>query len=448
MRISPNCLAKLPIHLPLLLGGLILLVLGCPSCSTDGEDVHQAAFKGHLGRIQAYLAAGGNVDSVGESQYSLLNYAALGGQVEVMQYLLAHGAAAQKRAYGQGLLQEAARSGNVNAASFLLDRGARVNDATGRDSLLGGGGQTPLLLAAQQLDYPMATYLLSKGAQPNRQDDNGNTPLLIAIFSAIPPKPASANQIYQFVKLLVEHGANVNLTDNKGSSPLALAALTENQAVVDYLVHRGATINSKGENGETAFSYAAGEANQTLCEYLVRAGARPADRLADGRTVLMNALRSNKVAFLRWLIPTYRYNVQARDSSGQTLLMYAITTSDATTTSFVMNDLKLDVNAQDNQGVTSLMLAAKNLELDKIKLLVEKGSRLNTQDQEGLTALMYVAAAAQTNDSGPDNEQACKEAVQYLVAHGGRTDLKSRTGWAAVDYVKDKPFPELIALLK
>jgi ankyrin repeat protein len=39
------------------------------------------------------------------------------------------------------------------------------------DSVLGSKGQTPLLLAVQELDYPMATYLLSQGAQVNFEDE-------------------------------------------------------------------------------------------------------------------------------------------------------------------------------------------------------------------------------------------------------------------------------------
>jgi ankyrin repeat protein len=161
----------------------------------------------------------------------------------------------------------------------------------------------------------------------------------------------------------------------------------------------------------------------------------------------MQALRSDDIAFLRWLIPTYQYNIQDHDSSGQTLLMYALNHSLATT-QFVVNELKLDVNARDAAGVTPLMLATKNLDFAKIKFLVAKGGRVNVQDKEGLTPIMYLAQAAQFNDSGPPNDAACQDAIKYLMAHGGRIGIKDKSGLSAVDYVKDKPFPELIALLK
>jgi ankyrin repeat protein len=118
-----------------------------------------------------------------------------------------------------------------------------------------------------------------------------------------------------------------------------LAALIEHKEVVDYLVQKGADINKRLENGETAFSYAAGEANKFLCEYFTKLGARPNDRLDDGSTVLMQALQSDNIAFLRWLIPACEYNIQDRDTSDQTLLIYAVNKSLATT-QFVVKDLK------------------------------------------------------------------------------------------------------------
>jgi hypothetical protein len=61
---------------------------------------------------------------------------------------------------------------------------------------------------------------------------------------------------------------------------------------------------------------------------------------------------------------------------------------------------------------------------------------------------MYLAQAAHENDSGAPNDAACYEAIDYLIKQGGRTDLTDKTGHSALDYVKDKPFPDLIALVK
>ena len=428
---------------------LFLLTLLFTACSGGGpfaEDVHRATLAGNMTRIRAYVEAGGNVDTVGDGG-SLLRYAALGGHVELLRYLIAKGADEQKRSFGKALIHDATESKNVAAVQFFLDRGVDVNCPTTGDSILGGKGKTPLLIASEQLDYPMAAFLLRQGANVNVADKNLNTPLIEAIFlnSDTDSNPA---KVVRFTKLLVEHGANVNTPDEKGSSPVALAALTENKQVVEYLVQKGATTTKRGENGETAFTYAAARANRDLVEYFAALGADPAARLDDGSTALMGALRSDNVDFLRWFIAKYRYNILAVDSSGQNLLLRALKECKLETIKFLVNELKMDVNTRDFHATTPLLSAAAGVDLEELKFLLEKGSQVNAQDKDGFTPLMVVAQAAYIGDSTPSNEEACYEALQYLLTHGARKEVRSKEGLVAFDYVKDQPFPSLKKLLK
>jgi ankyrin repeat protein len=429
----------------LFLCGMLLATL-VTSCSFE-QDVHDAASRGNLERIQAYLQNGGRVDTLDIHGYSLLSTATSAGHVRLMQYLLDQGAEEKQWVHREALLHLAVESGKVEAVKFLLARGADVNSRTLSDSVIGNGGRTPLHLAAEALNYAMATYLLRQGAQINTLDEDGVSPLLDAIFAASHFR-YNPTQALRLVQLLVEHGAQVNLASPRSFSPLAQAARGGHTALVNYLVQHGADINLRGENGQTAFCYAAIEANQPLCVYLTKLGARPTERLADGSSVFMQALQSNEVGFLRWLQATYHYNLLERDTSGQTVLMYTINTSGMITTSFVLNELNQDIQARDGYSATPLLHAARGVKLDKIKLLVEKGSHVNAQDRAGTTPIMWVAKQARVNESGPDNDEACIKAIHYLMQHGGRTDIRDKTGRSAVDYVKGKPFPELIALLE
>lgn len=425
---------------------LTLLFTACSGGSPFAEDVHHAALAGNMSRIKAYVEVGGNVDTVGDGG-SLLRYAALGGHVELLRYLIAKGADEKKRSFGKALIHDATESKNVAVVQFFLDRGVDVNCPTTGDSILGGKGATPLLIASKYLDYSMAAFLLRRGANVNATDEYLNTPLIEAIFLNLDTDSNPA-KVFRFTKLLVEHGADVNAPDKKGSSPVALAALTENKQVVQYLVHKGATTNKQGENGETAFTYAAGNADKDLVEYFVKLGANPAARLDDGSTALMSALRSDNVDFLRWFIAKYRYNILDTDSSGQNLLLRALKECNLKTTKFLVNELKMDVNTRDVHATTPLLSAAASVDLEEMKFLLEKGSQINAQDNEGFTPLMVVAQAAYIGDSTPSNEEACYEALQYLLAHGARKDIRSKEGLIAFDYVKDQPFPSLKKLLK
>jgi hypothetical protein len=70
-------------------------------------------------------------------------------------------------------LQIAAESGNALLATKLLDRGASVN---ARDE----DGRTPLMLAVAQGRLEIVRLLLQRGADPNAADYSGKTPLQLA----------------------------------------------------------------------------------------------------------------------------------------------------------------------------------------------------------------------------------------------------------------------------
>jgi ankyrin repeat protein len=216
---------------------ITLLAFCLHACGPQKSEVHEAAYSGDVNKVKEYVESGGKLDTLDLWDRTIIGNALAGGQVEVIKYLLSKGIDEQGRDDGRAFIHRAVTSKKVEAVRFLVERGADVNSRTLGDPVLGGRGQTPLLLAAQELDYPMATYLISKGAQVNIQDEYNNTPLITAIFLShgIDSNPA---KIFQFVKLLVEHEADINQADKKGSTPLALAALTEHQEVVDYLVRK------------------------------------------------------------------------------------------------------------------------------------------------------------------------------------------------------------------
>ena len=74
-------------------------------------------------------------------------------------------------------------------------------------------------------------YLVKeKGADVNKENNNGQTPL----FSVC----TYGNS--EIVKYLVEHGANVNKADKDGKTPLFDACWDGNLEIVKYLAEHGA----------------------------------------------------------------------------------------------------------------------------------------------------------------------------------------------------------------
>ena len=75
------------------------------------------------------------------------------------------------------------------------------------------------------------------------------------------------------VKLAIRMGANVNKTDEKGNTPLHIASFKGYYDIVKFLVENGADINKKNEKGDTPLSLAL-PLNLKVARYLIKKGAK------------------------------------------------------------------------------------------------------------------------------------------------------------------------------
>jgi len=105
--------------------------------------------------------------------------------------------------------------------------------------------------------------LLKKGVDPNSPDDEGRTPLFLAV-----EKPEVA-------KLLLQHGADVNWRDNYGCTPLHIA-VTNKEEVARLLLESGADVNARTPDGMTPLDVILAQkvpGSKALVQYLKSKGA-------------------------------------------------------------------------------------------------------------------------------------------------------------------------------
>ena len=98
---------------------------------------------------------------------------------------------------GEGALHIVTRGRDLNWLNFLLSRGARPD-------LQNNEGVTPLMLAAQLGWFEGAEILLARDADPNLGNSRGETPLILAV----------QRRDLAMVRLLRSQGADPNQTDN------------------------------------------------------------------------------------------------------------------------------------------------------------------------------------------------------------------------------------------
>ena len=95
------------------------------------------------------------------------------------------------------------------------------------------------------------------------------------------------------VAAMIKKDANVNAADEDGETPLMVAVKKGNAPVVDVLLASGAKVNAKNANGEDALTQAvrAREPNAAIVASLLKGGADAKTATKDGETALMMACR-------------------------------------------------------------------------------------------------------------------------------------------------------------
>jgi hypothetical protein len=166
--------------------------------------------------------------------------------------------------------------------------------------IAGALGQAPDALgkAAREGDLARLRSLLYSGADPNRRDGNGNTPLLEAVAAG---QAAAARD-------LVTAGANPNLASSGGRTPLIEAAIGGRVEIARLLIAAGADLNIAERGAGTPLEAAEREGHPEMAALLRGSGAR-----TSGRSV------GDKVCVRPWKGDGYCGIVLAIDRNGYRL---------------------------------------------------------------------------------------------------------------------------------
>lgn len=138
-----------------------------------------------------------------------------------------------------------------------------------------GSGDGALHILVRGRDLPWISYLLSRGARPDLQNQNGDTPLMIA---------AQMGWV-EAAEALIARRANVNLPNNGGETPLIRAVQQRDLAMVRLLMARGANPNhTDSVAGYSALDYARRDSRSAAILRLLEAPpARPAQTAGPTR---------------------------------------------------------------------------------------------------------------------------------------------------------------------
>ncbi|MGY3041274.1 ankyrin repeat protein [Rhodanobacter sp. TND4EL1] len=198
------------------------------------------------------------------------------GRAEAVLTLLANGASPLVTdAEGNTALHGAVLSADAGVAAMLLDASAPIN-------ALNQAGISPLATACRAANWPLAKFLLERGAKTAPLDGE---PALVAASSI-------ADDDVEGVKLLLKHRAAVNALDARHRHALLIAAAEGHEQLARALCAAGADVNLVDQRGSTALMEAARAGAGGIVKLLAEAKADAGLRDSHGRDALTLACQS------------------------------------------------------------------------------------------------------------------------------------------------------------
>ena len=285
------------------LAAVLLVVLAWSNLAFCGE-IHDAAQKGDLAKVKALLKDNPDLinSKTDKSSYLVggtpLDYAAMGGHKDMVEFLLANKADPNPKDYATSTpLLQAAEFGHKDIVELLLAKKAGVNAKS-------ISGWTALHCAAYCDHREVAVLLLAHGADVNSTNSDGLTPL---------DKAVEGNNT-DLIELLIANHAEVNVQDAAGAGDLkkVKALLKDNPDLVFSKIHCG----------WTALYFAARNGQKEVAEFLLANKADLNVKDCIGQTPLHMAVQSGYKDMVELLIASGA-DVNAKDNSGRTPLHMA-----------------------------------------------------------------------------------------------------------------------------
>jgi ankyrin repeat protein len=464
-----------------------------------------AAANGDLELVRALIKAGANVKLANQFGTSALTEASIIGAAPIVEALVKAGADPNFRTpNGETPLMAAARTGKVDAAKALLDAGADINAKEnwgGQSALMWAsaqsqadmvkflasnganlndhgkvnqwerkiiqeprpkdmnkGGFTPLHYAAREGCAACVQNLLAAGADPDSEDPDRETPLLLAL----------ENMHFDTAAVLVKGGADLDKWDLFGRSPVYMAADVS-------------TLPTKG-NGAVAVLPSPDKLTAVdVGRMLLEKGANPniqlkrrppyrdvpQDRggdtmLAQGATPLLRAARGGDPKFTALLLE-YKALVDLPSKEGITPLMAAagvdygarVTRGRNRTDEGVLATMELLVKAGANVNARSVTDRGRG-GVGAFGAGESVGARIAQQNAHRGSQMPSANALPNQTALHGAAEHGFDKFIEFLVANGADLTVKDARGRTPLDVARGAggtrggadAFPKTVALLE
>eukprot|EP01038_Epipyxis_sp_PR26KG_P013457 gene13457-18050_t len=291
------------------------------------------------------------------------------GRKEFVEMLLAAGAKLEIFSkHGMSAIHFAAYNDEIEIVDILCKKGTNLMLLTEDKN------DTALHLACKKGYLKMVEKLIELGmiAVLDQQNKQLETALAVAIKF----------EYYELANLLLSKGADINITQLNGDSSLIKASFSGNENIVKFILQNNGSIHNRNFNNENALMTASKYGYTNILLILLQHGASVDEIDNFGRTSLIIACMGNKIDVLEMLI-THHANVNIVDKWGYSALIYACTSRNSKCRQKMVEILvnnNADLNCMDLSYKTAIIHACKNNYFELVYYLIRYGADYTIKD--------------------------------------------------------------------
>ena len=421
---------------------VVVFLLMSGDASAEGDaPLADAAERKAIDSIRELLAGGADINAAQVDGMTALHWAVYHDDARTTKFLIQHDADVNaKNRYGVPALSLACQNGNGEIVEWLLDAGADPNARLRT-------GETMLMTAARTGRLRPVQALIAAGADVNARERNDQTALMWA----------AAEGHAAVVQTLVEAGADFLTPLDSGFTPLLFAVREGRTEVVRTLLAAGADVNAEmrprsggRDTRSTPLILAVENGHFETAVTLLKAGADPnaapagytalhavtkvrRPLLGDTDPAPLGSGSLSSLDFVRQLLE-HNADIDAQYNDGRTGVADRYAGGGAQFT---------------NAGSTAFLLAARNSDLQLLRMLLDAGADWRISNRDDCTALLAAAGvgALGSGDELPGTEQEVIETVKLLLELGGDINAVASQGETAMHGAAYQERPALIQFL-
>ena len=447
---TPLYLAAVNSHIELC--KLLLQHGASPNDVIDGDPILLSiVFNQNLEIVKLLIENGADIEATGGHNRTALTEASRIGHKTLVAYLIECGANVyHESSSGWTPTHFAARNGHTEILQLLYTSGVDLQRPEST-------GWTPLHLCYDEPES--ASFLLKNGADVNSVTDTyGYTPLILAVI----------HDSREVVKALLEAGSNINhQSEIEKASPVHYAAYHNREEVLHILIEYNPEVDLVDKDGDTALNCINSETSLGIAKILLNGGADPSIRDKEQDTPLCTAVWRKNSEIVKYLSTKAKLDVVGGPRGGP--LHIACYTCDLDLVKilidagadvnlvdsvvgtplhsacicqqgqmerqgnviyYLINEINVDIEMVGGSHGCALNAACGRSSFEVVRLILEKGARIDVKDDMGRIAIHFAAGRSMENfqaifQSGADVETT--DAMGRMALHwasvGGKVDV-------------------------